>query len=58
MEKPGIELATPGLQDIGLSHTLWRLIGWDSSWCPSIRTHEWTLVGYFKFLKFIVFKNQ
>ena len=25
MEKPGIEPATPGLQDIGLSPTPWRL---------------------------------
>ena len=27
-EKPGIEPATPGLQDIGLSPTPWRLFKW------------------------------
>ena len=51
MEKTGIEPATPGLQDIGLSHT------------P--RQPPWTLASYFElssptknFYKFIVFKNQ
>ena len=55
LEKPGIEPATPGLQEIGLSPTPRRLLS-------VFLCHEQTLAGYFEFLnilfKSIVFKHQ
>ena len=53
MEKPGIEPATPGLQGIALIHHGAYCFGFVCPVRPSIRTHKWTLVGYFKFPKII-----